>query len=50
MTSASGEHVDDFIENFDKTSDIDEKFQMFYAREDVQDFIKENLGAILNCL
>ena len=39
-----GETIDTFIEEFNRTPDIAVKMRMFNRREDVQQFIKDNLG------
>ena len=39
-----GENIDNFIEEFNTSPDIAVKLQMFNQREDVQQFIKDNLG------
>ena len=40
--------IDNFIHEFDRNPDVKTKLQMFYRREDVQQFIRENLGFSCN--
>ena len=40
------EQIDNFIQVFETSQDIEEQFSMFYNREDVQTFISENLGFV----
>ena len=40
--------IDNFIHEFDRNPDVKTKLRMFYRREDVQQFIRENLGFSCN--
>ena len=46
LKMTKNEQIDNFIQVFETSQDIEEQFSMFYNREDVQTFISENLGFV----